>query len=68
MLTGFGIRTVTLLRAFLVELWGLSNKFRKHLLSATWEIPWTEEPSGLQSRGVTKELDMTENVQQRKKN
>ena len=24
-----------------------------------WEIPWTEEPSGLQSHGVTKETDMT---------
>ena len=24
-----------------------------------WEIPWTEEPGGLQSMGVTKELDMT---------
>ena len=24
-----------------------------------WEIPWTEEPGGLQIHGVTKELDMT---------
>ena len=24
-----------------------------------WEIPWTEEPGGLQSVGVTKELDTT---------
>ena len=24
-----------------------------------WEIPWTDEPGGLQSWGVTKELDMT---------
>ena len=24
-----------------------------------WEVPWTEEPGGLQSMGVTKELDMT---------
>ena len=23
------------------------------------KIPWTEEPGGLQSMGVTKELDMT---------
>ena len=25
-----------------------------------WKIPWTEEPGGLQSMGVTKKLDMTE--------
>ena len=25
-----------------------------------WRIPWTEEPGGLQSRGVTKELDTAE--------
>ena len=25
-----------------------------------WEIPWTEEPGGLQSMGLQKELDMTE--------
>ena len=25
-----------------------------------WRIPWTEEPGGLQSMGVAKELDMTE--------
>ena len=24
-----------------------------------WEIPWTEELDGLQSMGVTKELDTT---------
>ena len=24
-----------------------------------WEIPWTEEPGGLQFMGVTKELGMT---------
>ena len=25
-----------------------------------WRIPWTEEPGGLQSMGVTKELNTTE--------
>ena len=25
-----------------------------------WRIPWTEEPGGLQSMGVIKELDTTE--------
>ena len=24
-----------------------------------WEIPWTEEPGGLQFMGLTKELEMT---------
>ena len=24
-----------------------------------WEIPWTEEPGGIQFMGVTKELDTT---------
>ena len=24
-----------------------------------WEIPWTEEPDGLQSVGITKESDVT---------
>ena len=27
-----------------------------------WRIPWTEEPGGLQSMGVTKELDTTERL------
>ena len=30
-----------------------------HFTILDWEIPWTEEPGGLQSMGVTKELDMT---------
>ena len=24
-----------------------------------WKIPWTEEPGGIQSRGLKKEADMT---------
>jgi len=24
-----------------------------------WEIPWTEKPGGLQSKGIEKELDTT---------
>ena len=39
-----------------------------HSSILAWDIPWTEEPGGLQSRGVTKELDMTEDMQQRKEN
>ena len=27
-----------------------------------WRIPWTEEPQGLQSRGVTKSGDTTEHT------
>ena len=27
-----------------------------------WTIPWTEEPDGLQSMGVTKKLDLTEHA------
>ena len=28
-----------------------------HSSILAWEIPWTEEPDGLQSMGVAKELD-----------
>ena len=31
-----------------------------HSSILAWRIPWTEDPGGLQSMGVTKELDMTE--------
>ena len=30
-----------------------------HSSVLAWEIPWTEEPGGLQAMGVTKELDTT---------
>ena len=30
-----------------------------HSSMLAWEVPWTEEPGGLQSMGL-KELDMTE--------
>ena len=32
-----------------------------HSSTLAWEIPWTEEPGGLQSMGSQKELDMTSN-------
>ena len=35
-----------------------------HSSILAWEIPWTEEPGGLQSMGVAKELDMTELLKQ----
>ena len=31
-----------------------------HSCILVWEIPWTEEPGGLQSMGLQKELDTTE--------
>ena len=34
-----------------------------HSSILAWEIPWTEEPRGLQSMvGITEELDMTERL------
>ena len=30
-----------------------------HSSVLAWEIPWTEEPGGLQYMGLQKELDMT---------
>ena len=37
----------------------LEEERATHSSIFAWEIPWTEEPSGLQSMGVTKESDMT---------
>ena len=36
--------------------WGdpLEKGMATHLSILAWEIPWTEEPGGLQSMGVTK--------------
>ena len=31
-----------------------------HSSIITWKIPWTEEPGGLQSMGLQKEVDTTE--------
>ena len=36
----------------------LERKTATHFSNLAWEIPWTEEPGGLQSIGH-KELDMT---------
>ena len=33
-----------------------------HSSTIAWEIPWMEEPSGLQSMGGPKELDTTERI------
>ena len=37
----------------------LDNKMATHCSILAWEIPWTEQPGGLQSIGVTEESDMT---------
>ena len=37
----------------------LEKEIATHSSILVWEIPWIEEPGGLQSMGVTKELDMT---------
>ena len=37
----------------------LEREIATHSSVLAWRIPWTEEPSGLQSMGL-KELDMTE--------
>ena len=39
----------------------LEKEMATHASVLAWEIPWTEEPGGLQStvHGVTKESDMT---------
>ena len=39
----------------------LEKEMATHYSSFAWEIPWTEEPGGIQSMGP-KELDTTERV------
>ena len=39
----------------------LEEEMAPHSSILAWEIPWTEEPGGLQSRG-RKELDVTEHT------
>ena len=40
----------------------LEKGMATHSSILAWEIPWTEEPSGLQLMGVPKEWDMTEQL------
>ena len=37
----------------------LEKEKATHSSILAWRMPWTEEPGGLQSMGVTKELDTT---------
>ena len=39
----------------------LEEEMATHSSILAWEIPWTEEPSGIQSMGL-QELDMTEHT------
>ena len=49
-----------------VQSLGKDNPLEKgmatHSSIHAWRILWTKEPGGLQSRGVTKELDRTEQL------
>ena len=40
----------------------LENKMATHSSILAWEIPWTENPGLLQSMGVTKDLDTTQQL------
>ena len=40
----------------------LEKEMATHSSILAWEIPWTEEPGGLQSMGSQKESDMTERL------
>ena len=40
----------------------LQKEMANHSSVLAWEIPWTEEPGGLQLMGVPKEWDMTEQL------
>ena len=40
----------------------LEEEMATHLSILTWKIFWTEEPSRLQSMGLQKELDVTEQL------
>ena len=40
----------------------LEKEMATHTSILSWEIPWTEEPVGLQSMGVTKKSDTTEHT------
>ena len=40
----------------------LEEEMATHSSILAWEIPWTEETGGLQPMGVTKELDTTEQL------
>ena len=37
----------------------LEKEMATHCSTLAWKIPWTEQPGGLQSIGVTEESDMT---------
>ena len=44
---------------------GLEEEVATHSNTLAWEIPWTEEPGGLQSIGSQESQDMTEQLSTR---
>ena len=40
----------------------LEKEMATHSSILAWEIPWTEEPGGLQVHGVAKESDLMERL------
>ena len=42
-----------------IQIRSLEKEMGTHTSILTWEIPWTEEPGGLQSMGL-QEVDMTQ--------
>ena len=40
----------------------LEKEMTTHSSILAWEIPWTEEPGGLQFHGIAKESDTTEQL------
>ena len=57
------VKSLPAMRETLVQSLGRKNPLEEELATHSrilaWEIPWTEEPGGPQSRGVTEELDVT---------
>ena len=49
------------------ELCFMDKEMATHSSILAWEIPWTEEPGGLQFMGVVKELDTPEQLKKKKK-
>ena len=44
----------------------LQKEMATHYSILAWRISWTEEPGGLQSMGITKELDMNQQLNNNK--
>ena len=61
---GLVVKNLPACRGCGFDLWvgrSLEKEMATHSSILAWEIPWTEEPEGLQSMGSQKELDTTSN-------